>query len=193
MSLPLHAAGIYDGTGIECCAEYVVCSYTPTLTTLLRAQKSNPGFHRHKARVGVVAAMQAWDANLPTLSHVEDEINHVQAAVEKAGASVESLGSCFGDSAVTMRVTEVFKNANFVHIACHGKQNIVDALSSGFCLSDGSLSISELMNLDLKDSFFAFLSACETAKGDEKQPDQIVHLAAAMLFVGFRSVVATMW
>jgi CHAT domain-containing protein len=87
----------------------------------------------------------------------------------------------------------VFKSSNFVHIACHGKQNGADALSSGFCLSDKNLSISQLMNLNLKDSFFAFLSACETAKGDKKQPNQIVHLAAAMLFVRFRSVVATMW
>jgi CHAT domain-containing protein len=137
--------------------------------------------------------MQSWDANLPTLWHVKDEINHIKSTVDKAGASLESVMSCLGDVAVSVRVAEVFKSSNFVHIACHGKQNVADALSSGFCLSDGNLSISQLMNLDLKDSFFAFLSACETAKGDEKQPDQIVHLAAAMLFVGFRSVVATMW
>jgi CHAT domain-containing protein len=37
------------------------------------------------------------------------------------------------------------------------------------------------------------MSACETAKGDQKQPDQVVHLAAAMLFAGFQSVVGTMW
>jgi CHAT domain-containing protein len=49
------------------------------------------------------------------------------------------------------------------------------------------------MDLDLKDAFLAFLSACETAKGDKEQPDQTVDLAAAMLFVGFRSVIATMW
>jgi CHAT domain-containing protein len=91
------------------------------------------------------------------------------------------------------RVSEMFKNTNIVHVACHGSQNTVNALSSGYCLSDGNLSVSRLMDLDLNDAFFAFLSACETAKGDEKHPDQTIHLAAAMLFVGFRSVVATMW
>ncbi|KAF8872483.1 hypothetical protein CPB84DRAFT_1854456 [Gymnopilus junonius] len=39
----------------------------------------------------------------------------------------------------------------------------------------------------------AFLSACETAKGDEKIPDEAMSLAASLLFSGFRSVVATMW
>jgi CHAT domain-containing protein len=137
--------------------------------------------------------MQAWDADLPTLSNVKDEIGCIQAAAKSASISVDDSSNCIGNDAIVTRVTEVFQGTNIVHIACHGTQNAVDALSSGFCLSDGNLSVSRLMDLDLKDAFFAFLSACETAKGDEKQPDQTVHLAAAMLFVGFRSVVATMW
>ncbi|KAJ6522099.1 hypothetical protein DFH09DRAFT_938562 [Mycena vulgaris] len=39
----------------------------------------------------------------------------------------------------------------------------------------------------------AVLRACQTAMGDEKLPDEAVHLAASLLFAGFRSVVATMW
>jgi CHAT domain-containing protein len=39
----------------------------------------------------------------------------------------------------------------------------------------------------------AFLSACETAKGDKTIPDEAMHLAATLLFAGFRGVVATMW
>jgi CHAT domain-containing protein len=192
MSLPLHAAGIYDGNDTECCADYVVCSYTPTLTALLRARKTNPSVYKHEAKLSLVAAMQAWDVRLPTLLHVEEEISQVQAAAERAGVSVDDPKIRIGDATVS-RVSEIFKGTDLVHIACHGTQNATDALSSGFYLSDGSLSVSHLMDLDLKDAFFAFLSACETAKGDEKQPDQIVHLAAAMLFVGFRSVVGTMW
>lgn len=49
------------------------------------------------------------------------------------------------------------------------------------------------MELDLSKAFLAVLSACETAKGDSTQPDQAVHLAAAMLFTGFSSVIATLW
>ena len=39
----------------------------------------------------------------------------------------------------------------------------------------------------------AFLSACQTAAGDEKTPEESAHLAAGMLAVGFKGVVATMW
>jgi CHAT domain-containing protein len=49
------------------------------------------------------------------------------------------------------------------------------------------------MDLKLPKAMITYLSACETAKGGKKQPDQAVHLAASMLFCGFRSVVGTMW
>jgi CHAT domain-containing protein len=69
----------------------------------------------------------------------------------------------------------------------------MDALKSGFILQDGMLTISKLMSLNLPKAFLAVLSACETAKGDLSQPDQAIHLAAAMVYVGFKSVLATMW
>lgn len=39
----------------------------------------------------------------------------------------------------------------------------------------------------------ALLSACQTAKGDDNIPEESVHLAAGMLAMGFKGVVATMW
>jgi CHAT domain-containing protein len=131
--------------------------------------------------------------SLPSLWNVEDEISYVQAAAQRASISIEDSSRCVGDAATVAHVAEAFQSTNLAHIACHGVQNATNPLESGFYLSDGSLSVARLMDLDLKHAFFAFLSACETAKGDEKQPDQTVHLAAAMLFIGFRSVVATMW
>jgi CHAT domain-containing protein len=191
MFLPLHAAGIYNVAQAECCADYVVSSYTPTLTSLLRAQKSNPSFSKVDAKLGVIAAMKAEDVGLPILWNVEAEIGNIEEIAE--GASITVADKCVDEEAVIQNVAAALKSSNMVHIACHGIQNPHNALSSGFCLSDGNLTVSQLMDLDLKDAFFAFLSACETAKGDENQPDQTVHLAAAMLFVGFRSIVATMW
>jgi CHAT domain-containing protein len=131
---------------------------------------------------------------MPALWNVEDEISLVRVAAETASITIDSSKICIADVATVVHTAKVLESTNFAHIACHGTQrNATEALSSGFCLTDGNLSISRLMNLNLQDAFFAFLSACETAKGDDTQPDQTIHLAAAMLFVGFRSVVATMW
>jgi hypothetical protein len=66
-------------------------------------------------------------------------------------------------------------------------------MKSAFLLHDGRLSNKDIIRLDLPHACFAFLSACQTAKGDRNAPDQAMHLAASMLFCGFRSVVGTMW
>lgn len=84
--------------------------------------------------------------------------------------------------------------ATMFHIACHGKQYPADPLRNSFILRDKSLPLSDLIRLKLPNAFLAFLSACETAQveGDNRE-NQFVNLAAAMLFVGFKSVVGTMW
>ena len=90
-------------------------------------------------------------------------------------------------------VLDELVRASILHLACHGQQHPSNPLQSGFRLRNGTLSVAALMRLHLPNAILAFLSACETAKGEETQPDQAVHLAATMLFVGFQSVIATMW
>jgi hypothetical protein len=55
------------------------------------------------------------------------------------------------------------------------------------------LKVSQIMELSLRDASLAVLSACKTAVGDENLPDEVIHLGASLLFVGFCGVVATMW
>jgi CHAT domain-containing protein len=161
------------------------------LTALLRAQRSDPSFCKRDTKPCLISARKTQDTTLPILWNVEDEISIVLNAAKKANIVVNDAYVL--REAIIARADEALTTSNLAHIACHGTQDTKAALSSGFCLSDGILTITRLMNLDLKDAFFAFLSACETAKGDKDQPDQTIHLAAAMLFVGFKSVVATMW
>lgn len=97
------------------------------------------------------------------------------------------------EPATTSCVKQYLADARILHMACHCQQDPHNALQSCFHLSDDALSLLDLMRLNLKNAVFTFLSACETAKGDYKLPDQVVHLAAAMLFIGFRSVIGTMW
>lgn len=106
-----------------------------------------------------------------------------------------NVGSCKSITSPALEaVINSLENTSIVHFSCHGQQDLKDALASGFLLRHGvKLTIAELMQLKLSKAFFAFLSACETAKGDNVQPDQTVHLAAAMLYVGFKSIVGTMW
>jgi CHAT domain-containing protein len=126
---------------------------------------------------------------MPRLPLVEQEIEDISAIAASSSVHVAELSH----APTINEVVEALPAAQIVHLACHGVQSSTNALDSGFYLHNGRLTIAQLMELELGQASLAFLSACETAKGDARQPDQIVHLAAAMLFVGFRSVVATMW
>jgi len=80
-----------------------------------------------------------------------------------------------------------------IHFACHASQDIENSLKSGFYLHDGRLDLAAIMEQKITNCELAFLSACQTSAGDEKLSEEAVHLAAGMLAVGYRSVVATMW
>ena len=43
------------------------------------------------------------------------------------------------------------------------------------------------------DGEFAFLSACETAAGDENLPEESIHLAAGIMMAGYPAVIGTLW
>jgi CHAT domain-containing protein len=82
---------------------------------------------------------------------------------------------------------------SIAHFACHGQQNPQNPLESALLLQDGQLKVSQIMQQSMPNASLAFLSACETAMGNENLPDEVIHLGATLLFAGFRAVVATMW
>jgi CHAT domain-containing protein len=96
-------------------------------------------------------------------------------------------------AASVSNVASQLSDISIIHFACHGKQDLVNPLNSSLILEDGELKISQIMEKELPNASLAFLSACQTAKGDGELPDEAIHLAASLLFAGFRGVVATMW
>jgi len=98
-----------------------------------------------------------------------------------------------GEVATVSRVKLEMESHSSIHFACHASQNIENPLKSGFYLHDGRLELAEIMRRKIDHCTFAFLSACQTSTGDERLSEEAVHLAAGMLAVGYRGVVATMW
>jgi CHAT domain-containing protein len=49
------------------------------------------------------------------------------------------------------------------------------------------------MRVNTAHAQLAYLSACESAGMDESRPDEGLNLAGTMIFLGFKSVIATMW
>lgn len=173
------------------CSDYCVSSYVPTLTALLNARQNLPTSSLAGATALLVAEPRS--PGLKTLDNAIDEVKKAAIVLSPMNRVVLGTAESTKEGVRTQAVLDALPQAAVFHLACHGEQDLGDPLRSSFCLRDGRLTVGALMKLDLKNALFAYLSACETAKGDAEQPDQAVHLAATMLFVGFRSVVATMW
>jgi len=79
-------------------------------------------------------------------------------------------------------VISYLSTASIAHFACHGQQNIRDPLESALFLQDGHLKgLSDHAAIHAE-RISSFLSACETAMGDENLPDEVIHIGSALLF-----------
>ena len=185
-SLPLHAMGPIPSDDGErrYFLDLYICSYTPSLSALIQSRSRNPSSSRSLDRPSVLLVSQP-DPFLPT---VEGEIEVVQSL----DAEVTSLIS---GAATPAAVLDGFQNHRFVHFACHGTLEANKPFEAGFELhGDKRLTLLDIVRSHLPTAEFAFLSACHTAEVTEGSiMDEGLHLAAAVQYSGFRSVVGTMW
>jgi CHAT domain-containing protein/tetratricopeptide (TPR) repeat protein len=185
--LPLHVAGPYR-KGQQNLPHLYISSYTPTLTALIHARRHDPSTSTTEQK-RFIAIGQAKAAG-------ETELVSVGAELDNIGRRVDGLATFTridGEESCTSRVVEELGKNEWVHLACHGLPNRIEPFESAFALHDGHFTIQRIIGCDFKNPEFAYLSACHTTVGDEKSPDEVIHLASAMQFVGFRSVIGTMW
>ncbi|CAE6460814.1 unnamed protein product [Rhizoctonia solani] len=167
--LPLHAAGDYSQPHTRV-FNYAISSYIPTLTALLASTPTQST--RESPLPGTTKELALVQA------HTQDQAEYSQ------------LIDC---QATTAAVLDAMEQHNWVHLACHANQNVKDPIKSGFHLHDGTLDLSAISRRSFKNKGLAFLSACQTATGDENLPDEAIHLASGMLMAGYPSMIATMW
>ena len=185
--LPLHAAGPHR-KGQRNLPDLYISSYTPTLTALIRARRCGPTSSL-TAQKRLIAIGQATAAG-------ESKLHSVGAELANIGQLVDGLATFTrvdGEESYVSRVVEELGKNEWVHLACHGLPNPTEPFKSAFALYDGHFAIQRMIGCELKNPEFVYLSACHTTVGDEESPDEVIHLAAAMQFLGYRSVIGTMW
>lgn len=163
--------------------DLVVSSYTPTLSVLLRSQKRSPSpFH-------LLAVGQKDKRGSRPLAWVEAEMKFI-----KSLTSVQEVTLIEGSSATVEAVSLAMPASSWLHFACHGIQDPVRPLDSGILLhSDQRLTLLQMAEYYNRSGELAYLSSCESATGSKELPDEALHLAAGLQFIGFRSVIGTMW
>lgn len=157
-------------------------SYTLTLSALLNTRSRSPEV------CGILAVSQEATPGCSPLPEMKTELTRIQ----KYTNSIPHM-ELENDRATVEVVLDAMEQYNSVHLACHASQVPNNPTESCFHLYNGTLSLAVLARKSFKSKGLAFLSACETAAGDKKMLDEVVHLAAGMLIAGYLTVIATMW
>ncbi|TFK63183.1 hypothetical protein BDN72DRAFT_776188, partial [Pluteus cervinus] len=183
--LPLHAAGSYDNEVSDNISNYMVSSYIPDASSIFRA--INHPLAQPTEDFRILAVTHPDGCGLPGTM---DELHIIQKHARQ-----HILTILTGTEATPDAVGHKMQESNWVHFACHGVQDPHEPTKSAFILANRArLDILDIaLCLRIPNPEFAFLSACQTAKGHLKAPDEFIHLAGGMMATGYRSVIATMW
>ncbi|KAG2119491.1 CHAT domain-containing protein [Suillus discolor] len=170
MLLPLHAAGLYEKKR-DNLSDIDIFSYTPTLATLVhvRQQVSRDASSELKCVAFELAVVTQHVGPIVSFTSLED-------------------GNATIDSAL-----DALDHNQWLHLACCGMPSRTQLFKSSFAMRDRPLMIRDIIRSNWQNPQFAFLSTCHTTVGNKKSPDESIHLAAAMQFCGFHSVIGSMW
>lgn len=183
--LPLHGAGYHHARDGRTVLDCVVSSYTPTLRALAEARKPRPAPPPDGRRLLFVGVPEASDQIL-----LAEDVAREQDFL--SGHFPGGLTVLNGPDATVAAVQAAMPRHPWVHLSCHGYQDLRDPSAAGLELSDGTLTITRLSGARYAGEL-AFLSACRTAAGGIDLPDEVITLAAALNYTGYRHVVATLW
>ncbi|KAJ7271616.1 CHAT domain-containing protein [Mycena rebaudengoi] len=176
--LPLHAADS---------ADQFIQSYTPTLGVLLEANSKIPSADPpHIGLIGVTHTGSRRDQELPG---VEEEIAKISSIVGNR-YQVQCL---LGENTTVDSVKQTLNDCAWMHLACHGEQNIIEPPKSCLQLYGGTLELETILQMSLPNAEFVFLAACQTAKGDATLVNESFHLGGGFIAAGFQGSIATMW
>ncbi|KAH9034027.1 CHAT domain-containing protein [Lactarius deliciosus] len=190
-SLPLHAMGpipSHDGADNRYFSDLYVPSYTPTLSALIPESD-----HRESdsltSDLPSLLLVAHFDVPLSPSEACED-INVIQALNTRLPVT-----SLISEGAKAASALDGLRHHQFVHFACHGTLEARKPFDAGFELHGNErLTLLDIVRSRVPAAEFAFLSACHTAElTDGSSADEGLHLAAAVQYCGFRSVVGTMW
>ncbi|WP_204136972.1 CHAT domain-containing protein, partial [Halomicronema sp. CCY15110] len=183
--LPLHAAWTPDDTTPtqrRYACDSVIFTYAPNAQALdaARTQAHTPA-----------TTLLAIDEPLPcTAPPLPNSAQEVAAAV----AHFPQHQVLRHTAATREAVLAALPQHPVWHFSCHGSSDPRNPLDNGLLLSDGqSLSLRDLLALNLKEIRLAVLSACETGMPGAALPDEVVSLPTGLLQAGVAGVVASLW
>lgn len=149
-------------------------------------------------RVAVLApSASLWMAGLGRRRNTGDVVLAAGPDLEHSAAEVGCLGRLHPaahvltpDTAIVSAVLDAADGADLLHVACHGLFRSDNPLFSSLKLADGPLAVHELETLDRAPAT-VILSACDSGLAEPRPGNEWMGMAAALLTLGTRSLVAS--
>jgi len=186
--LPLHTAGRHSTRNDDrAVLDRVVSSYTPTLRALVEARR--PDDERDTSDCDPDRLLLVDVPDLPDLPQIDN-------AAERADllyAFPEARRTVLDAARATPEVVRAaLSDHRWVHFSCHGDQDLNNPSQGGLRLRGGTLTVADITTGRFRGDF-AGLSACKTAVGGVNLLDEVITLAAALHYTGYRHVIAALW
>lgn len=174
--LPIHAAGHYGTTNSgRKASDFVISSYIPTVTALqLRREDLEVTSSSHNPpNVRLLAIPQPSTDGQVRLTCVREEMEII-----RKWTSLSPFVDLLETPGAVEDVLARMAQSDWVHFACHATQDRTNPLDSGLLLAQcRRLKLSDIVRLSRPRGGLAFLSACQTAKGEEQLSEEAIHLA----------------
>ncbi|KAJ6523223.1 CHAT domain-containing protein [Mycena vulgaris] len=175
--LPFHASPPTD---------QFIHSYTATLGSLLEAYAKK--CVSATPRVSVIGVTHTSPNRRNFLKCVESEVKRIISVIK------DPFTQCLeGERATVDGVKHQLENCSWLHLACHGKQDLINPTKSHLLLYGGTLELETILRMSLPNAEFVFLAACQTAMGDATLVNESFHLGGGLIAAGFRGAIGTMW
>ncbi|KAJ7464029.1 CHAT domain-containing protein [Mycena latifolia] len=180
--------GAFTGLPLHACPpnDRFVHSYTATLGSLLEVySKKTSG---NAVKVGVVGVTHTGPGSASFLPGVGQEVRNICSAIPKSHVK------CLEDQQATVdAVKKSLQECSWVHLACHGRQNLIEPIKSHLLLYGGNLELETILKMPLSNAEVVFLAACQTATCDINLVNQSFHLGGGFIAAGFRGAIGTLW
>jgi CHAT domain-containing protein len=122
----------------------------------------------------------------------DDNAPGVEAEVTAAADALPGAEVYLGKEATWPRLREGGRNADIVHLACHGLFASDSPLASGLKLADRWLTVRDLFSLEL-DGSIVVLSGCDTGRSAVGGGDDLVGLMRGFFAAGASALLMTLW
>lgn len=185
--LPLHAAATQPSadTTWHDVAEGIVFRYAPNARVLLGAQRRADALSMRTEVEQLMSAAVPDAADGQELRHALDESRQLTALF---GADSTRAPR----PAEAEPVMNALRDCTIWHFACHGSFDARAPLESTLRLHDRPVTLREILSRPQSEARVALLSACQTARLGDVQPDEVTTFPSAMLQAGAAGVVSCM-